>query len=85
MFKALGLPSEQVCALGKWKDSNAFSKHYLRLNTLNVASALLSTNLVHRGVSPGESAEVDWSQTPGSPGDLGGSDQETEALAQGET
>ena len=81
MYKTLGSSSEHVCALGKWKDSNAFNKHYLRLNTVDLATELIQ-KIVHK-VPPGESAEVDWSQTPGSPGDLGGSDLETEAQAHG--
>jgi len=31
MFKSLGLDSEIVCELGGWKDTDAFTKHYLRL------------------------------------------------------
>ena len=37
MFKRMGLSSEQVCALGAWKNSTAFDKHYLRLNTCDTA------------------------------------------------
>ena len=41
LFKKLGLPSEEVCELGKWKNINAFSAHYLRLGAPLLASEKL--------------------------------------------
>ena len=37
MFKEFGLPSEVVCELGSWKNSEAFSKHYLRIGAAKTA------------------------------------------------
>ena len=55
MFKRMGLSSEQVCALGDWKNSTAFDEHYSRLNTCDTARTVAENllGLVHR-VSPGE-------------------------------
>ena len=73
MFKELGLSSEQVCQLGRWKNAQAFTAHYLRLNAAQDAGALVQ-KMVHK-VSLGQSAESDWSWTPGTK-DQGGKDQE---------
>ena len=77
MYKELGLSSEQVCEIGKWKNTGAFAAHYLRIGAPSCAQERLE-NMVHN-VSLGGSAEPDWSRTPGSPSDPGGSDQEGEA------
>ena len=73
MFKTLGLSSEEVCQLGKWKNLAAFSSHYLRLGACQHASQKIS-QIVHT-VSLGQSADPDWSCTPGTKGQ-GGKDQE---------
>ena len=83
LYKTLGLSSETVCEIGKWKNFGAFQSHYLRLGAAKDAGKALAT-LVHN-VSPWGSAEPDWSRTPGKKLDQGGSDQEGEALSQGET
>ena len=62
MYKKLGLSSEEVCEIGKWQNSQAFSAHYLRLGASRVAAARLH-DLLHT-VSPEGSAEPEWSRTP---------------------
>ena len=37
MYKNLGLSSEAVCEVGKWKNMGAFQAHYLRLNAADAA------------------------------------------------
>ena len=81
MYKNLGMSSEQVCELGKWKNVAAFSSHYLRLGATNVASQKIS-ELVHN-VSPLGVAEPDLTWTPGMK-DTGGSVREGEARSNGE-
>jgi len=81
MFKELGVSSEYVCELGKWKNQGAFASHYLRLGAAKVASKILNP-LVHN-VSPSEGAEPEQSRTPGTE-DQGGSDWEGEAPKLGE-
>ena len=76
MFKKLGLASEQVCQLGRWKNAEACTAHYLRLNAAQEAGSLVE-KMVHK-VSHGHSAESDWPWTPGTE-DQGGRDQEDEA------
>ena len=39
MFKKLGLSSEIVCELGQWKNTEAFTKHYLRIGGAQVAGS----------------------------------------------
>ena len=73
LYKHLGLSSEQVCEIGKWKNHQAFSEHYLRLNATGAASTALF-NWVHND-SLGQSAEPDWSRTPLTE-EMGGRDQE---------
>ena len=73
MFKKLGMTSDQVAQLGKWKNLEAFSKHYLRVGAVGVAAEKL-TGFVHRGVSQGNCAEPEWSRTPCSDQGTGGSD-----------
>jgi hypothetical protein len=81
MYKKMGLTSEQVCEIGKWKNVAAFSSHYLRLGATNIASHNIS-QLVHR-VSPLGVAESDLTWTPGKD-DPGGSVREDEAMSNGE-
>ena len=37
-WKELGLSSEEVCHIGRWKNSEAFAKHYLRVGAHSLAS-----------------------------------------------
>jgi hypothetical protein len=82
-YKSLGLSSEQVCEIGKWKNASAFTSHYLRVGAASKASTLLR-DLVHN-VSPMGSAEPDRSRTPGRTPEPGGRDREGEAQSIGET
>ena len=82
MYKALGLSSEQVCEIGQWKNTNAFTSHYLRLGARVAASGRI-LSLVHT-VSLGASAEPDRSRTPEKFTLPGGSDLEGEARSHGE-
>ena len=83
-YKNLGMTSEHVCEIGQWKNVEAFTKHYLRLGASREAEAKLNPFLVHN-VSPRQSAEPEWSRTPGRKPDQGGRDHEGEARSQGET
>ena len=56
MMKNLGMSSEAVCEIGKWKNVNAFTSHYLRLNASQTLSTKIS-DLLHK-VSPLRSAEA---------------------------
>ena len=38
MYKKLGLSSEEVCEIGKWKNTGAFTTHYLRVGASQKAS-----------------------------------------------
>ena len=82
MYKQMGLSSEEVCEIGKWKNTSAFSSHYLRLGAPKRAAQELGS-LVHT-VSSWGSAESDQSRTPGTNLDPGGSDWEDEAQSQDE-
>ena len=64
MYKSMGLPSELVCELGSWKNSEAFSKHYLRLGAAVTAGNILSQKFVHT-VPSSQSAEKGGSRSPG--------------------
>jgi hypothetical protein len=75
-YKKLGLSSEEVCELGQWKNTQAFTQHYLRLGAHKVARQKV-TGFVHR-VSQGLGAEPDGSHTPPTK-DRGGRDPEGEA------
>ena len=55
MFKELGVSSEIVCELGKWKNQGTFASHYLRLGAAGLAAKIINP-LVHN-VSPMEGAE----------------------------
>ena len=83
MYKSLGLSTEHVCELGKWKNFQAFSNHYMRLDSSTVAGGVLAKFLVHN-ISPGISAEPDQSCTPRTFTDLGGSDWDGVARKTGE-
>ena len=83
MYKGLGMPSDIVCQIGKWKNTEAFSKHYMRLNSCEQASSLID-GLVHKA-SSWRSAESKRSPSPGMEPDLGRSDLEGEAQSQDET
>ena len=83
IYKELGLSSEEVCELGKWKNLQAFSTHYLRLGAVKKAESLLTNSLVHK-ISPGNCEEHDLSSTPGKQFDQGGRDKECDAQSTGE-
>ena len=38
LFKSMGMNSEEVCELGKWKNPTAFTAHYLRLGSAKSVS-----------------------------------------------
>ena len=82
MYKKLGLSSEEVAELGKWKDIKTFSEYYLRLHACQRASDQLSI-FVHN-VSPLECAEPDMSHSHPKPFEGGRSDMEGEAQNKGE-
>ena len=65
MYKKLGLSSEEVAELGKWKDIKTFSEYYLRLHACQRACDQLSI-FVHN-VSPLECAEPDMSTSRAPP------------------
>ena len=81
LYHQLGLSVEQVCEIGRWKNLQAFTNHYLRVDSSEAVSSALS-NLVHN-VSPMESAEPEQSRTPRTE-DSGGSDWEGVAQDIGE-
>ena len=62
MYKNLGLSSEEACQIGQWKNTTAFTSHYLRLNAPEAASFKI-TNFVHN-VSPWSGAQPERSRTP---------------------
>ena len=82
MLKHLGLSSEEVCEIGKWKNVAAFTSHYLRLGASTTVGEKLQ-DMVH-SVSPLESAEPDLTCTTGKT-DLGGNVREGGAQDNGET
>ena len=73
MFHRWGLPSDHVAQLGRWKNLEAFQKHYLRLQAVQAVGPCVE-RIVHRGVSQGTCAEPEWSRTPCSEQGTGGSD-----------
>ena len=81
MMKKLGMSSEEVCEIGKWKNVTAFTSHYLRLNASHTLGTKIS-KLVHK-VSPLRSAEADLTWTTRKY-DLGGNVREAEAQNNGE-
>ena len=58
----MGLSAEEVCEIGKWKDVNAFTTHYQRLDAHHKASEGIN-NLVHNTSQWGR-AEPKGSRTP---------------------
>ena len=74
MYKQMGLTSEEVCEIGKWKNTGAFSAHYLRVGATKSASDRLKAFFVHN-VSSRQSAEPDWSRIPGTNRDTGRRDR----------
>ena len=82
MYKSLGLSSEMVTEIGRWKNFQAFHNHYMRLGAAKEAGKTVLSALVHK-VSPGQRAESDRSRTPETE-DPGGSDLEDEAQRPGE-
>ena len=62
LYKKFELTSEEVCEIGKWRNLQSFSAHYLRLGAPIVANQKISA-LVHK-TSPGICAEPDLSRTP---------------------
>ena len=86
MLKKFGMSSEEVCEVGKWKNANAFTSHYLRMGASEKVGhhvqKVINPLLVHN-VSPLSSAESDLTWTTGK-NDLGGNVREDEAQSNGE-
>ena len=82
MLKRLGLTSEEVCEVGKWKKVAAFTSHYLRLGATEKVAEKIS-QMVHT-VSPLKRAESDLTWTTGRH-DPGGNVKEDVAQSNGET
>ena len=61
MYKAMGLSSEQVCELGQWKNTAAFTEHYLRMDAAMAAKRRLEE--VHK-VSSWNCGTTDGSRSP---------------------
>jgi hypothetical protein len=83
MYKNIGLSAEEVCEVGKWKNTQAFSTHYLRLGASQKAACALD-KVVHT-VSPVNCAESDMTSTPGNIMKQGGMVMEDGAQRAGET
>jgi hypothetical protein len=81
MLKDFGLPSEVVCELGSWKNSEAFSKHYLRLGAAKTVANVLVQKFVHK-VPSCQRAETGVSRSPGTDRDTGRRDPPGEAQRQ---
>ena len=81
MYKDFGLPSEIVCELGAWKNSDAFSKHYLRLGAAKTVKKVLVEKFVH-SVPSCQSAETGVSRSPGTERETGRRDAPGEAQRQ---
>ena len=81
MLKEFGLSSEVVCELGAWKNGEAFSKHYLRINAAKKASSVLVNKFVHK-VPSCRSAEKGRSRIPGTDKEPGRKDLTCEAQMQ---
>ena len=64
-FKSLGLTSEEVCEIGKWKNPQTFTANYLRLGAVDRLASALGGRV--RTASPVDSAEPDRSRTPRTP------------------
>ena len=81
MYRKMGLSADIVCELGGWKNVEAFTKHYSRLNATISVGQVLSKKFVHK-VPSCQSAEHVWSQSPGKEPDQGRSDLTCEAQRQ---
>ena len=81
MFKKLGLTSEEVCEVGKWKNVSAFTSHYLRLGASHTVGDKIHSML--HNVSPLGSADPDLTWTTRKY-DLGGNVREGDAQSNGE-
>ena len=83
LMKRLGLSSDEVCEIGKWKGVEAFTAHYQRLGAQQVLEEKLTEALagdgVHSLTSHRGSAEPEVSRTPPRATDRGGRDTEGEA------
>ena len=84
MYKNLGLTSDEVCEIGKWKNPQAFAAHYLRLGAVKKASQKIQEQLVHN-VSPCDWAYPDMACTSRKKPDLEGNVMEGYAQDHGET
>ena len=79
-MKKLGLSSDEVCEIGKWKNVGAFSTHYQRLGAQNSLEKALSENFFGaQSTSLGGCAEPEVSRTPPRRTERGGRDTEGEA------
>ena len=58
-YKSLGMSSEVVCELGKWKNTEAFSKHYLRLSAVPKVGVALNKALA-TPFGPKTRKEIIW-------------------------
>ena len=78
----MGLSSEVIAQLGRWKNEKAFSEHYLRLQAPQLAAQKILEHVhnVSRGIGP----EADRSCTPLTQEERG-RDLEAEGTRQGET
>ena len=81
MLKHLGMTSEEVCEVGKWKNVGAFTSHYLRLGASQVLGQKIPF-MLHK-VSPLSSADPDLTWTTGIT-DPGGNVREGDAQSNGE-
>ena len=82
MLKDFGLPSEIVCELGSWKNSEAFSKHYLRLGAAKTVKKVLVQKFFVHSVPSCQSAETGVSMSPGIGRETGRRDAPGEAQRQ---
>ena len=83
LYHDLKFSAQEVAELGKWKNQQAFQKHYCRLGVATLAQDRLQKFLVHKAVSLGTLAEADQSWTPRTE-DRGGKDWEAEARGHSE-
>jgi len=83
LYKKWGFSSEEVCEIGKWKNTGAFASHYLRLNAAEKAGAAVAREMVHTA-SPSNCEEPAMTRTPGNIQDPGGSVMEGDEQEDGE-
>ena len=84
LLDRFGLSPQQVADLDKWKNLEAFTKHYLRLTTGPLAETLIERGLRVHTSSPRTCAEPDSSQTPHEAHERGGREDEGGAQGKGE-